>query len=54
MERPHQLPITSKRKRQTSKEEVNDGALEDNVVLQNMDLDVNIKDIEFLDEEKRV
>jgi hypothetical protein len=46
--------VTSKRKRQTSREGGNEGAPEDEIVLEDMDLDVNIEDIEFPDEEQRV
>jgi hypothetical protein len=54
LERPHKLPVTSKRKRQTNQQEVEEVTPEDKVVLEDMDLDANIEDIEFPDEEKRL
>jgi hypothetical protein len=54
LERPHKLPVTSKRKIQTNQEGGNEGAPEDEIVLEDMDLDVNIEDIEFPDEEQRI
>jgi hypothetical protein len=38
LERPHKLPVTSKRKRQTNKEGGNEGAPEEEIVLEDMDL----------------
>jgi hypothetical protein len=54
MERHHKLPVTIKRKIQINKERGNEGAPEEEIVLEYMDLDVNIEDIEFLDEEQRI
>jgi hypothetical protein len=45
--------VTSERKKQTSKGG-NEGAHEEEIVLEDMDLDVNIEDIEFHDEEQRI
>jgi hypothetical protein len=47
LERPHKLPVTRKRKRGTNKEGGSEGAPEEEIVLEDMDLDVNIEDIEF-------
>jgi hypothetical protein len=54
MEIPHKLLLTNKRKRQTSTKGGNEGAHEEEIVLEDMDLDVNIQDIEFSDEEQRI
>jgi hypothetical protein len=54
LERPHKLTINSKRKRQTNQQEVDEVIPEDEYALEDMDLDVNIEDIEFLDEEQRI
>jgi hypothetical protein len=44
----------TKRKIQTNQQEVEELTPEDEVVLEDMDLDANIEDIEFPDEEKRL
>jgi hypothetical protein len=54
LERPHKLPVTSKRKRGTNKKGETEGIPEEEIILEDMDLDVNIEDIEFLDEEQRM
>jgi hypothetical protein len=54
LERPHKLSVTSERKRQTHREGGNEGAPEDEIVLEDMELDVNIEDIECPDEEQRI
>jgi len=46
--------MTSKRKRQKSRERENEVAPEDEIVVEDMDLYVNIEDIEFPDEEQTV
>jgi hypothetical protein len=51
LERPHKLLVT-KRKRQTNQQELEDIVSEDEVVIEDMDLDANIEDMEFPDEEK--
>jgi hypothetical protein len=53
-ERHHKLLVTSKIKIQTSREGGNEGAPEDEIVLEDLDLDVNMEDIKFTDEEQRV
>jgi len=45
LQRPHKISMTSKRKRQKSREGGNEGAPKYEIVLEDMDLDVNIKDI---------
>jgi hypothetical protein len=54
IERPHKIPVTSKRKRKINKEGTNEFEPEDEISLEDMDLDANIEDIEFPDEEQRV
>jgi hypothetical protein len=54
LERPHKPPVTRKRKGQTNQQGINKVTPQDEVALEDMDLDVNIEDIEFLDEEQRV
>jgi hypothetical protein len=54
LERPHKLPVTSKRKRKTNQQGVNEVIPEDEDALEDMDLDANIEDIEFPDEEQRI
>jgi hypothetical protein len=51
---PHKILVTNKIKIQTSREGGNEGAPEDEIVLKDLDLDVNMEDIEFTDEEQRV
>ena len=46
--------MTNKRKRQTNKEGGSEVIPEEEIVLEDMDLDVNIVDIEFPDEEQRI
>lgn len=53
LERPHKVPVTSKGNIQTSKGG-NKGAPKDYIVLEDMDLDVNIVDMKFPNEEQRV
>ena len=53
-ERYHKLLVTSKIKIQISREGGNEGAPKDEVVLEDMNLDVNIEDIEFPNEEQRI
>jgi hypothetical protein len=43
--------VTNKRKRQTNQQGVNEVTPKDEVDLEDMDMDVNINDIEFPDEE---
>jgi hypothetical protein len=54
IEKPHKIPITRKRKRKTNREGTNEVEPKDGMALEDLDLDANIKDITFLDEEKRV
>jgi len=54
IERPHKLPVTSKRKRGTNKEGESESVHEEEIVLEDMELDVNIENIEFPDEEQRM
>jgi len=54
IERPHKIPVTSKRKRKINQEGTNEFEPEDEITLEDMDLDANIEDIKFPDEEQRV
>jgi hypothetical protein len=54
IEKPHKLPITSKRKRQNNQQEVEEVIPGEDVLLENMELDANIEDIEFPDDKQRV
>jgi hypothetical protein len=54
LERPQKILVTSKRKRGTNKEGESEDIPEEKIVLEDMDLDVNIENIEFLDEEQRI
>jgi hypothetical protein len=45
------LPITSKRKIQNNQQEVEEVIPGEDVLIENMELDANIEDIEFLDDE---
>jgi hypothetical protein len=47
LERPHKIPVTSKRKIQTNQEGASEVTHEEEIDLEDMDLDVNIEDIEF-------
>jgi len=46
--------MTNRRKRQTNKEGGSEGAPEEYFFLEDMDLDVNIEDIEFINEEQQI
>jgi hypothetical protein len=54
IETPHKIPVISKSKRGKNKEGDIEGMPKEEIVLEYMDLDVNIEDIEFLDEEQRI
>jgi hypothetical protein len=54
LERSHKLRVTSKRKRGTNKKGETEGVPKEEIILEDMDLDVNIEDIEFLYEEWRM
>ena len=54
MEKTHKLPITSKRKRGTNKERESEDIPRNEIVPKDMELDVNVKEVEFADEEQRL
>jgi hypothetical protein len=54
LEKPHKLPISSKRKRGTNKEGESEDIPGNEIVLEDMELDVNIEEIEFAGEEQRL
>jgi hypothetical protein len=51
IEKPHKFPITNKRKRQNNQQEMEEVISDEDVLLENMELDANIEDIEFPDDE---
>jgi hypothetical protein len=53
VERPHKLPI-NKRKRKNNQQEVEEVIPDEEFLLEDMELDANIEDIEFPDDEQRV
>ena len=54
LEKPHKLPISSKRKRGTNKEGESEYLPRNEIVPEDMELDVNIEKIEFTGEEQRL
>jgi len=54
IEIPQKVSVTSKRKRGINKEGESEDVLEEEIVLEDMEVDVNIDDIEFPDEEHRI
>jgi hypothetical protein len=54
LERPHKLPVTRKRKRGINNEGESEDIPKEEINLEYMELDVNIEDIEFMDEEHSV
>jgi hypothetical protein len=54
LEKPHKIPITSKINGKKNQEGINEVKHEDKITLEDMNLDANIKDIKFPNEEKRV
>jgi hypothetical protein len=54
LERPHKLTIRSKRKIQVNQQEISELVPDDDDILEDMELDANIEDIEFPDDEQRI
>jgi hypothetical protein len=54
LENPQKLPISRKRKRGTSKDGESDDIPGEEIVPKDMELDVNVEEIEFADEEQMI